>query len=306
MKIGIIISLALVILLGTIGFLSFWGLPDEPTTATNPDKLVKIDLPTGLRSLTEMNQPNEDATPLYQQAIDYYLENKQAFSEDQAPVRFVNELTRLLIEAMNRGRVSNGFLDRHLPLAPGARPDFEDAFEMIPGVVLQRAMELSQEGDAHGAVEAARAVWSLGRRAFENNVRLYVRSTGVVLMIDASQYLYIWAQEDESLIKPSDIEPWAEALKEIEKSFRKKEELINSHEPHVGDLINIAHHDEDRTFRVAAVLKLGVMKFNPGSRGNARVVDQTLDQAVTSDDEMIAKAAQAAMDLTEEQLHRLY
>ena len=305
MKIGLIISFVLVFLLALIGFFSFWGLPDEPTSATSADKLVKIELPSGLRPLSTMDQPNEDATEVYDRALDFYLEHQEALAEDLPSPKWSTQLTDLLIEAMHKGRVKNGFLDRHIPVNPASRPGFDDALETIPGVVLQRAVQLFDEGDQTRAIEAAQSVWVLGRRAFENNKRLYNRSTGLVLMIDAGQMLYAWSTEVDSL-DPAKIEPWADGLKSVERAFRKKEELIKGHEPHVGDLLNIAHHDADPTFRIAAILKLGVVKFNPGNRGNARVVDQTLAAAVNDPEPLIAQAAKAAQDLTEAELRQIF
>ncbi len=305
MKIGIIISVALVFLLSVLGFFSFWGLPDEPTAATSPKTLEKLELPTGLSSLSSTQKPNEDATEIYDQAFALYQKHHEAFAEDTPPLRWSDPLTELLVEAMHRGKVKNGFLDGHIPVQPGARAQYEDALETIPGVVLQRAYQLYEEGDPARAVEVAKAVWVLGRRAFESNVRLYNRSTGLVVMIDSGQMLHAWAQEVDSL-DPDAIAAWANGLNELERTFRKKEELIKGHEPHVGDLLNIARNDQDPTFRVAAILKLGVVKFNPGNRGNARVIDQTLDRSANDPDPLIAKAAQAAQAVTEDQLHRIY
>ena len=304
MKLGIIVSLVIVILIGVLGFVSFRGIADPPTAATSAEKLVKISLPTDLGSLYQPTQPTEDATESYAKVIAFYQEHHQPLSEPRPQERFTDPLTDLLIEAMRRGRVQHGFLDQHIPVQPASEPDFGDALEAIPGLVLFRANELYEGGNTQHAVAAVRAVWALGRRAFEQNDRLYVRRWGLPIMIDAGDQLFAWADQTDA-IPLEKIQAWASAITEVERAFREKDNIISAAEPHIGDLLNIAQHDQDLTFRVAATLKLGVMQYNPGNRGNQRVILQTLTETANATEPLLAQAGKAAQAVTREQVRKL-
>jgi hypothetical protein len=64
--------------------------------------------------------------------------------------------------------------------------------------------------------------------------------------------------------------------------------------------------DEDLSFRIEAVLKLGMAKFNPGGRGNDRNIQQTIEQAKNHPHPLMVQAGIAAAGLTKEQMHKLY
>jgi len=76
-------------------------------------------------------------------------------------------------------------------------------------------------------------------------------------------------------------------------------------DPHVGDLLNVAKNDEDRTFRIAATLQLGIAKFTDGNPGNRSAINAYLGEAKQSDDPMLAEAAAAADALTLEDFRTL-
>lgn len=304
MKLGIIVSFIIIVLIGVLGVVSFRGIADPPTAATSADKLVAIALPEGLGSIYQPAQPAEDATEFYAQAITYYQEHRQPLSEPQPQERFTEPLTDLLIQAMQRGRVQRGFLDQHIPVQPGAEPDFGDALESIPGVVLLRAGELFERGDTARAVLAVQAVWALGRRAFAQNDRLYIRRWGIPIMADAGEQLFAWAEQLDT-VNDEQIHDWASAINDVERAFRAKDNLISAADPHIGDLVNISRHDQGLTFRVAATLKLGVMQFNPGNRGNRRMIHQALAEAAAANEPLLVQAGKAAQAMTREQLHKL-
>ena len=51
MKIGTLIAMGLVVVVGIVFLLRLREPPDEPTSKTAPDKLKKVDLPAGTSSL---------------------------------------------------------------------------------------------------------------------------------------------------------------------------------------------------------------------------------------------------------------
>ncbi len=305
MKLGIIISVVLVIFLSLMGFFAFRGVSDPPSAATSPDKLAQRQLPTDLTPVFNSGIPSGDAAKIYQQAIELYQEHRDAFNQDIPPTEFTNTLVNYLIEAMQRQRVSNGFLDDHLPVKPGAMPDFDDAIEAIPAIALMRAEQVYESGNTAQAIVVTRAVWALGQRAFENNVRLYNRFQGLTIMLDAGDKLLPWSGQAGNQTE-THVQQWMKSIHEISKVWQTKFELIARLNPRIGDLINIANNDQDPTFRIAAILKLGIAKFKPGSRGNKRVIEAAIDDAKHDADPLIVQAGIAAGGMTAEQMRKVY
>lgn len=303
MKLGIIFSLVIVFLAILVGVVGFYGFPQSPTIATRPEKLVKLSLPADLPLFTP-TQPAADGAEFYSQALQFYQDHHDEFSRDVPRPQVADELTDLLISAMNCGKVRRGFLDDRILMEPGALPGFGDALEQIPAVVLRRGQAKFDEGDKDRALQSAHAIWVLGKRAYSDNIRLYNRRTGLDIMTIAGAHVFQWSPDEDSS-QHSALTTWARKLDEISDAFNDKDTLINRIDPHVGDLLNIALNDEDVAFRVEAILKLGVVKFSPGTRGNDRVIRRTIAQAAKDPDPLIAKAGAAADEFTLDQLRKL-
>lgn len=305
MKLGIVISLVLLVLLSLLGLFAFWGISDPASAATNQKNLVKMSLPTDLGPLFVSNNPSGDTVAIYEKILDLYHENSEAWYSDTPPTELNNKLIQLLIEAMQCERVQDGFLDKHIAVQPGATPDFDDALESIPGIALAWADQMYDEGKVAHAISATRAVWALGQRAFQNNTRLYIRSQGLTIMLDAGDQLLPWTRQVSGLSELQ-ISEWMKVAHEIDQVWSDKYELTARLRPKIGDLLNIARHDQDTSFRVAAILKLGLAKFNPGGRGNKRMILDTIEEAKNHSDPLIVQAGIAAAAMTSEQMHKLY
>lgn len=305
MKLGLIISFVMLAVLSLLGFIASRGVSDPTTTATSAEKLAQKQLPQQLPPVFLPSIPNGDASRFYTRALDFYRDNHETLQYDAPPKNLGDALVDLLIDAMQCQQVSHGFLDKHLPMQPGAMPDFDDALETIHSIVLLRAEQMYQEGNVAHAILATRAVWALGQRAYDNNTRLYNRVQGLTIMLDAGEKLYPWTGEMGGRTEQH-IRDWMKVIHEIDQAWRAKYEQIAKIRPHVADLVNIAENDQDTTFRIAAVLKLGVAKFKPGGRGNKRTIMAAIEQAKSASDPLLVQAGIAAAGLTAEQMRRLH
>lgn len=305
MKLGFILSLIFVLFLGLLGFFAFRGVADPPTSATSISKLAKRELPSNLRALFIPNIPNGDASRTYGKILDLYQDRREDFNVDLPSREVTDQLVSLLISAMQQERVETGFLDEHIPIQPGATPDFHDALELLPGLALMRADEAYEEGRKPDAIRITRAVWAFGQRAYQNNVRLYNRLQGLTIMLDTGDMLLPWTVEMGTIDSQS-IREWMKVIDEIDQVWQSKYELLASLRPRMGDLLHIAKEDQDTSFRVAATLKLGLAKFNPGGRGNKRVIDDIIEKAKAHSDPLMVQAGIAAAALTKEQMRKLY
>ncbi len=305
MKLGLVISLIIVLFLGLLGFFAYRGVADPPTDATSSSKLAKMQLPTDLPPLFMPTIPNGDAARTYNKVLELYHDHRETLTGDVPPTQLIDQLVRLLIEAVQQERVPQGFLDKYIDVRPGATPGFHDALEAIPGLALMRADELYNEGNQPQAVLATRAVWALGQRAYAQNIRLYNRLQGLTIMLDAGDKLLPWTMEMTGKDAPH-IRDWMKVVHEIDQVWQAKYELLSSLRPHVGDLLHIARDDKDPSFRVAAILKLGLAKFNPGGRGNRRLIYATIEDAKNHSDSLVAQAGIAAAGMTRQEMRKLY
>ncbi len=305
MRLGILISLLIVVVFGAVAFVGIRGVAESPTPATSPDKLQRQTLGKGLPALFEVTDPAEDASAAYEGILGFYKEHQARLSTEPPDIELTDQLVTLMIRAMKKGRVTQGFLDKHLPVFPGATPTFDDALETIPRAVMWMADDLYQSGRPERAKQALRSVLALGLRAFDDNTRLYIRWQGLDILITALHLQTDWL-DDDPILSDQTVGAWDKATTKIDRVWMHKYELMARTQPHIGDLLNIANNDQDITFRVAGMLKLGMAKFNAGTRGNARAIHETIERATNDPFEIIAKAAIAARALTRDQYHKIY
>jgi hypothetical protein len=307
--IGIAISLAIFAFFGGLIYVSTLGVVDAPTPDTAPEKLAKQTLPADLTPLYDVTEPREDAKAIYYDAIAFYLQQRNRFGSSNPPRALVLELGSALVEASKAGRVSKPFLDERVEVSLVSDPDFGDALEAVPRVVLDEVDRVMEEGDLQTARTLASGVFAFGHRAFVHAERFYVRWIGLGTMQQALSSLYQIANERpliERERRHEVLEPWAQAVDGLQKDvWTHKAQIVTGLEPQVGDLINIAKNDEDVSFRVRATLQLGVVKFNAGSVGNERGIKEAIEQLKEDENPLVAKAAEVAAQMTREDLRNV-
>ncbi|XAL99651.1 hypothetical protein OT109_18985 [Phycisphaeraceae bacterium D3-23] len=100
-----------------------------------------------------------------------------------------------------------------------------------------------------------------------------------------------------------DLDAWEQAVTAIDTAWREKLDMISLAKPNVADLIRVAEHDEDRSFRVYATHQLGYARFECGEPGNQRMIAQAIGRASVSDDPLIRQAARFAQRMNREQFY---
>ena len=281
-----------------------YGSPDRPTSMTNAAALAKRTLPVDLPALVKPTGPDDDAGAYYEQAIGLVGEHPDVLTRTREHDDLVDDLCELLLKAADAGRVEDGFMDGHIPVSNGARPDYGEAVELIYEWVLQRSAVVYAKGEKEQSRELALTVWVFGQRLFEHNVRLYHRNIGLDMMESAGALLFEMAAEDQAL-DAEVLQGWAVALNDIRRAWQPKLEVMLGVEPHPGDLVNIALNDQDRMFRVEATLKLGIQRYTV-DRSNRRAMNGAIRDAIDSDDALLSESGRAADAVTLEQMRRAY
>ena len=296
MKLGLIISGVIVVVLAVVvGVALFYRPVDKPTYATRAEVLRAATLPMGAMPVSASEGGVEgggDASQQYREAIQAWRGNADASAAGEA-----------LASAADAGGVNEGFLG---PVFPVEGSLSEDPMQGLPQMISDIGFEAQRRweaGDQAGAVRLARGLFVFGKRAFDRGEVYEVRWLGLLAMDRGSGML--WAWEDAPGVDREAAKAWYEATGRTIKAWRDKMAMISTPKPHVGDLLNIANHDQDRSFRAYAVIWLGSAKFAPGSPGNQAAIQGTIDAARASDDDLMRRAGQAAEDLTLERRNRL-
>lgn len=300
MRIGLLISgLLLVIVAAVFAYTFVQNAADPPTTATSPERLARVTLPGDAVPLVTPSDPEADATDLYRRAMGYYRANSVELDMEYPPPDKMAALVDLMLAATQAGQVQDGFLDVQISDDLQAGPNFGDALEGVGLVLLFAAQDRYQAGDKDGAIALSQAVWLLGRRAFEHNTHLYPRITGLTMMQNAGSQLLVWLPPEQTV-------GWERGLRRIDDAWMAKLPIVSGTKPHIGDLTNIARNDQDPTFRLAATLRLGIAKFNPGTSGNLSAINAAIADAKADEDAKVRRAGLIADEATEAEVRRVH
>jgi hypothetical protein len=303
-KLGIFISIAFVLILTVVVIVKVVPHADPPTRATSPDKLEMVTLAEDMPRLYRITDVSDNAMTHYNAAIEYFQRHRNDLQRSTPSDEHADALADHLIKAMHAGQVPEGFLDQQTPIKVGMGQNTGDlpaVASAVLKVLEDRAKEQTLDEKDR---ETALALFALGERAFRQNVLIGNRQFGLSLMIDGGGYLGAFALQEQGRTT-DDLNATGDAVNEVIDVWMPKLRTIMGTDPHVGDLLNVAKNDEDRTFRIAATLQMGVAKFTDGNPGNRSAINAYLDDAQQSDDRMLAKAAAAADSLTLEEFRTL-
>lgn len=313
MKIGIVISGVIIVIFGAVIIVSMMGFPDGPTPQIQTQGLMKgQSLPTDLAVIAQLG--SGDSLETYRQAFTFVQENRAKFPLDETPQEpEASQLVDMLLRAQSQGRVSSPFLDAYTPKKPGGMCEYGDAIGRILASMKHHEETLWKADKKDEAIALGRALWALGRQMFEKCVRLDNRLQGLVIMMEAGgSMLYNRSEHIPDLA--ADIDPWiyveGRPIKEgplhrIQENWKPKVEVVMALKPHIGDLLYVAEHDEDISFRLEATYKLGVAKWAPRTRGNLRGIENMIKKLQSDRDPRIAEAAKVAGSFSKEDLHRM-
>ncbi|MBI1374980.1 MAG: hypothetical protein GC159_19860 [Phycisphaera sp.] len=208
---------------------------------------------------------------------------------------------------MDLPQTTDGFLDAMTPMQPMAKADYGDAAELTARVVLDWARAQANEqakARRRRGENAMLAVWAMGRRMFDHNVRLAPRRVGLAIAQSAGlTYLKTFGEKGG---KSLDMRACVEESQKMSNFWKNKQLGLYALQGSVGDLIRFADQDEDRTFRIEALLQLGLMQWlGRRSRANLSAIEACLNRQIVSSDAQIAEAARIAKEYTREQARAL-
>jgi hypothetical protein len=303
MKIGIVISLVILLLIGGMLFLGSRGTVTGSTSLTAASKLKAQTLPA-LAPLYEPTKADENATAHYEDAVDIAYQYESSLTKSPRPAEQSQDIVDHLVAAMDAGRVQQGMLDQYVDVALFAEPKFGLGILIVQDTTLEWARNQYGEGKEQEAVRAVRALFAFGHRLFTHSVRMTNRLQGLQLMQSSLAMLSAWSESTAmSDLPPDAVSEWTEAVDDVYTAWTDKmKKLISTTKPPVGDLLNMAKNEQDLSLRIEAVLALAIVKHAPGSKANLRVIEEAIEQAKSDANPLIAKAGEFAAGYTVDDL----
>ncbi|MEM9020437.1 MAG: hypothetical protein AAGC44_07720 [Planctomycetota bacterium] len=290
---------------------------DPPTSATSTENLKKQTLPADLPKLaftperSGQEGPGFDKVSTQCQNAGRYIGQGGYVRESQAEAVKLMEV----IEQFSQSRTpQRGFADRFMNGRDLYDPELKQNLEIVVSALNLHVKAMIEEGKYDSAQEAAGACFALGHALFNDNTRLMPRRTGLLLMrVSLQNYINAANAQraagrmdaDAYQLAKSSTQPWFDAILAIETVWAKKLESINNPKPNVGDLVRVADKDEDLSFRVFAVRRLGLARFERGDSSNQSAINSAIESALSNDQPMIREAAESAQSLTVEQFRKV-
>ena len=139
----------------------------------------------------------------------------------------------------------------------------------------------------------------VGERGRVDTVRkgLYIQSAAVGGLITLHKRSGQTDKADLARLKE-----YQQALAELRDFYDAKTRIVwTLTDVQPGDIFNVAANDADRSFRVQAILYLGVLRYNAVNSDDAKWADKLIEQFSDEDDPLIRAAAKASGELTLEE-----
>jgi hypothetical protein len=336
-KVGWILALAVIIVVvGIAYFTIFEPLPSPPRDTLDPSVLTlkSVDMPLADVIGFEPNEPGNAADD-YQKAVTLWLMHGKEI-EATGDADHFDALAAAKDSWADPGMQACKEIAAHV--AAGARKKtMEYTFRYTPKQLKIRyrhkhadhlykvAVSVQQVYMMHKArMEFPQAekplqhMFVLGIHLFQERSLPYVSTTGLDIQLAALKWLQelynAWPGAPRHRLAL--IGQYEHQLSVIRELCRKKRQWLWDNIPATdprtgdpilapGDVFNIAEHDQDRAWRVQAIIALGPMKYRITGRGDSRKTRKLIEWFLMSKDPLEEAAAQAASKMTQDEFRGL-
>lgn len=290
---------AITIAIIAIVALAMWGTVDPLTQGSRDEILADHSLGDSVPTVVVANDSGDAATD-YHEAIEYFIANYNDLRSKTPSTIRVAHLARLLLRASDKAKTTDGFADHYVPVQPSAKPQYYNAPVRIADLLLNRA---ASKTDAKGKREML-SVWVFGRRLYEHNIRIYPRQAGIGIMQNVSiTYSKQYGENDSAAKKMAQ---WIPKLDELSRDWDEKMKAIHVMHPSIGDLVHIADDDQDKGFRIEALLEMGRVQWMTNGHANLSALHNCMERYAHSDDAQFVAAAHAAEQFSREDVRMIH
>jgi hypothetical protein len=289
----------------------------EPEATKAPGILAKIDLNLDLGKLIAM--PAEGATGAdlpYQAMVKLAMEFGDLFAEKIDGTAHPEQQTefKLMLDKLEDGAdkgLGEGALnfDALPELSPKTEWDIRGILRGLGTVGTRSCMSMRQAKDRAGAEKALRAALIWGYRLYKHGDSVAFRSASMAIISEAlaeyeSHYSRQWYDDPAKAAVAKDL--YATYLP-VGKQWFDKQKIVWVPEmnPAPGDLWNIAEHDQDKVWRLEAIMWLGISQWTAASGKQRAAVQSYLNEKTKSPDPLIARYAKDAVTTPREAVHAI-
>ncbi len=150
----------------------------------------------------------------------------------------------------------------------------------------------------------------LGRHMVDERARFHIVERGIGVQLAACDLLTQLYRKWNKPDKASRTADYKGGLVKLQSQYFDLIRIVRGLDarwqaPHPGDIFNLAANHADRAVRVEAIISLGFVKHGRLKRGDRRRVRQLIDRKLASADEIEQAAAQAANDMTSEDIRMM-
>lgn len=262
---------------------------------------------------------DRDAGDLYWQAIKLYQESPETY--DKTRPKYTDRLGELkaidLLVQATSARNANIFLRKPELLVNYKYPWPEmDALYKLGIVANSIAFSFQAQGDEVQTKRYAHAAFSLGAKMFNERLTHGELDAGIKLMQASGDTLKTLAKKQNNKAEQDKWEQFGQATKGYyeAKILKLYQVVMSAGMVHIGanagDVFELAQHNEDRMWKVEALLKVGRYRFNAARKGDQVGAERMLSDDPTkygyqdwtkSPDPAVRAAALAAKQMTVEE-----
>jgi hypothetical protein len=311
MKLTLVLT-GVAVLLGAVvyWFVAGRAVTPSPTAATTGDNAQVVTLPDLEPLLDRSAAPSGQAGATLRDVLDFARRHRADINTRSVEPDIADELMAMLAGWAATARGGSADVDSRLPLDRSADGDFRVSLDIISAAAIDRVVDHREAGEGDRAAVIAASVATLGRRLFEDNERYLPRyeglkqmQSGLNLLGDIQQRASRGDVDEITSVHTEPADAWRRGVSTVMAVWRDKAAVFIRPDPHVGDLMQMARHDEDISFRLMGTLELGRARFTADTAQTVRAVEAALREAQDSDDPRIVEAANTAMSMTSAQDH---
>lgn len=206
-----------------------------------------------------------------------------------------------LIEAAARKRVSRRYIlfSKTVP-APSVKDVIKDRLDAMTTVLLDLGEVYVINHHPHEAKKVFRAVMASGYRLWIHGLLIGVRTSGLSAMSSAVTGLrQIYSSGKlKNIAARRVVDHFRRALRTTTDKWLSKLRVVDVINPVPGDMANVVRHDQDLSWRIAAVNELGFARWNVTSRSQRQAIINFLSQLEHGRNKYLRQAAHNALNLT--------
>jgi len=320
-KLGWIFAGAIVVAVCVAAFMIYWGVPSSPVYTARAGVLERIEPAVGIDTILTLPTGAGNAADHYTRAI---AEAEKTFGVNPESGEQIGYAEFVAQYGATIKVLADWPPELKIPeyvLAGSQIKDMElfgkyisptDAMaDQIPQItrLMEAAIltatygQLLLEADQPEQAETYFAASTIcGWHLANDRVRVYQGwATGISIEANGCQHIgKLYVEKDPERYQKIEAcwRALQKASKQVERKWAGAFGINQQGRFATGDLLNIAHHDADRAWRVEALLKLGLAKFTAKGRGDRRMVRSTIDEMLASPDPFIKAAATKANAMT--------